>query len=147
MKNGKIVLASGVFDLIHLGHVKFLEEAKKVGGENAKLIVVVARDQTVVKFKGKPPILPENERRMLVEALKPVDLAVLGYEDFNISRVIKEHKPDIIVFGYDQDSVKKEVEKVIKKENLNIRIVQIGKFDFWEASSSSKLKKKLEENI
>ena len=43
----KIVLASGVFDLLHLGHVRFLEEAKKAGGRNAELIVIVARDRTV----------------------------------------------------------------------------------------------------
>lgn len=47
------VLASGVFDLLHLGHVKFLEAAKNAGGENAKLIVVIARDSTVEKTKGK----------------------------------------------------------------------------------------------
>ena len=147
MKKEKIVLASGVFDLIHLGHVKFLEEAKRVGGKKAKLIVVVARDQTVIKFKGKPPILPENERRMLVEALKPVDLAILGCEDFDVSKIIREYKPDIIAFGHDQDNIEKEVKKFLEKEKLNIKTVKIGKFDFWEASSSSKLKRKLEENL
>ena len=51
----KVVLASGVFDLLHLGHVKFLEDAKKTGGENAKLVVIVARDSTVEKTKGRKP--------------------------------------------------------------------------------------------
>ena len=58
----KIVLASGVFDLLHLGHVKFLQEAKKAGGKKAKLIVIVAKDQTVEKIKGRKPIIPENQR-------------------------------------------------------------------------------------
>jgi len=49
----KVVLASGTFDLLHFGHVKYLEEAKKAGGKNAELIVIVARDSTVEKRKGK----------------------------------------------------------------------------------------------
>ena len=51
-KDGKVVLASGTFDLLHLGHVKYLEEAKKTGGPNAKLVVIVARDKTVEKRKA-----------------------------------------------------------------------------------------------
>jgi FAD synthetase len=58
----KIVLASGVFDLLHLGHVRFLEEAKKAGGRNAELVVIIARDSTVEKRKGERPIMPENQR-------------------------------------------------------------------------------------
>ena len=79
----KIVLASGVFDLLHLGHVKFLEEAKKTGGKNAELIVIIARDSTVEKTKSRKPIMSENQRRALVESLKVVDAAVLGFEKFD----------------------------------------------------------------
>ncbi len=61
----KVVLASGVFDLLHLGHVRFLEEAKKAGGENAELVVIIARDSTVEKTKGKKPIMSEDQRRAL----------------------------------------------------------------------------------
>ncbi len=83
-KKNKIVLASGVFDLLHLGHVRFLEEAKKAGGPHAKLIVIVARDSTVEKRKGRKPIMPENQRCALVASLKVVDEAMLGYEDFDM---------------------------------------------------------------
>jgi FAD synthetase len=89
----KVVLASGVFDLLHLGHVKFLEEAKKAGGPNAKLIVIVARDSTVEKRKGMKPVIPENQRRALVESLKVVDEAILGYEDFSMERLLKKLNP------------------------------------------------------
>ena len=81
-----VVLASGVFDLLHLGHVRFLEEAKKLGGENAKLVVVIARDSTVEKTKGRKPVMPETQRRMLGESLKVVDEAVLGQEEFDLGR-------------------------------------------------------------
>jgi FAD synthetase len=79
----KVVLASGVFDLLHLGHVKFLEEAKKAGGKDAVLIVIIARDSTVEENKGRKPIMSENQRRTLVESLRVVDEAVLGFEKCN----------------------------------------------------------------
>jgi len=142
-KKQKIVLASGVFDLIHLGHVRFLEKAKEAGGENAKLIVVIARDTTVKKMKGKPPILPEDERRALVEALKPVDETVLGSEKFDVEAVIQKYKPNIIAFGYDQDKILEIVEKHIKEKRLHIQIVKIQKFGKEELASSSKLKSKI----
>ena len=92
----KIVLASGTFDLLHLGHVKYLEEAKRAGGRNAELIVIVARDGTVEKRRGAKPIVPENQRRALVGSLKVVDDAILGYENFDIEKVIQKIKPDVI---------------------------------------------------
>jgi FAD synthetase len=75
----KVVLASGVFDLLHLGHVRFLEEAKKSGGEKTRLVVIVARDTTVEKTKGRKPIMSEDQRCALVKSLKVVDDVVLGY--------------------------------------------------------------------
>ena len=142
-KKQKIVLASGVFDLIHLGHVRFLEKAKEAGGENAKLIVVIARDTTVKKMKGKPPILPEDERRALVEALKPVDETVLGSEKFDVEAVIQKYKPNIIAFGYDQDKILEEVKKYVEEEKLPIKIVKIRRFGRKELTSSSKIKNKI----
>ena len=109
-KSGKktVVLASGVFDLLHLGHVKFLEEAKKAGGENAELVVIIARDSTVEKTKGRKPIMSEDQRRALVESLKVVDKAVLGYENLDIGEVIENIKPDVIALGYDQAEMEKK---------------------------------------
>src|SRR4030066_2275767 len=95
-KDRKIVLASGVFDLLHLGHVKFLEEAKKTGGSNAKLIVIIARDSTVEKTKGRKPIMSEDQRCALVKSLRVVDEAVLGYEGLEIGEAIEKIKPDFI---------------------------------------------------
>ena len=81
VKKKKVVLASGTFDLIHYGHVRYLEEAKKIGGKNTELIVIVARDNTVKRRKGKKPVMPEHQRRSLVEALRVVDKAILGFEE------------------------------------------------------------------
>ncbi len=143
----RIVLASGVFDLLHLGHVRFLEEAKKSGGKNAKLLVVIARDSTVQKMKGRKPVMPENQRLALVKSLRPVDEAVLGLEDFDIGDIIERIKPDIIALGYDQGDVETQVFEYVNKHGLNVKIVRLGKFDFDELSSSSQIREKIVEKF
>jgi FAD synthetase len=143
----KIVLASGVFDLLHLGHVKFLEEAKKAGGKNATLIVIIARDSTVEQSKGRKPIMPENQRRALVEALKVVDDAVLGFERFDLGDVIERVKPDVIALGYDQAGMEKRVQQYVDKHKLAAKVVRIGKFGEDELNSSSKIRQKIIEKF
>lgn len=142
----KVVLASGVFDLLHLGHVRFLEEAKKAGGKNAELIVIVARDSTVEKRKGSRPVIPENQRRALVESLKVVDEAILGYKDFNIGKVIEKIRPDVIAVGHDQNGMEKVVKDYVREKKLKIKVVRIGKFGEDELDSSSKIKQKIIEH-
>jgi FAD synthetase len=139
----KIVLASGVFDLLHLGHVRFLEEAKKAGGENATLIVIIARDSTVEKMKGKKPIMSEDQRYALVESLRIVDEAVLGYENLHIGEVIEKIRPDIIALGYDQTEMEKEVKTYVAKNKLPVEVVRIGRFGENALDSSSKIKQKI----
>ena len=139
----KVVLASGVFDLLHLGHVRFLEEAKRAGGEDAKLIVVIARDSTVEKMKGRKPIMSEDQRRALVESLKVVDQAVLGYEDLDIGEVIGKIKPDVIVLGYDQAEMEAEVKDYVAEHKLPVQVVKTGKYAENALDSSSKIKQKI----
>jgi len=146
-KRTKIVLASGVFDLLHLGHVKFLEAAKKAGGKNAKLLVIVARDSTVQDAKGRRPIMPENQRLALVESLKVVDDAVLGLEDFDVGDVIQRIKPDVIALGYDQEKMEKRVREYIEKNRLNVKVERVGKFGQDELDSSSKIRQKIVEKF
>jgi len=141
------VLASGVFDLLHLGHVKFLEEAKKAGGKNAELLVVVARDSTVVDTKGRKPVMSENQRLALVESLKVVDDAVLGLEDFDVGDVIQRVKPDVIALGYDQENMEIKVRKYIQKNKLRVKVVRVGKFGQDELDSSSKIRQKIVEKF
>jgi FAD synthetase len=148
-KSGKktVVLASGVFDLLHLGHVKFLEEAKKAGGSNAELIVIIARDSTVEQTKGRKPIMPEDQRRALVESLKVVDVAVLGYENLVIGEVIEKIKPDIIALGYDQGKMAKNVQTYVDKHKLPVKVVKIGKFGEDALDSSSKIRQRIIEKF
>ena len=149
MKKGerrRVVLASGAFDLLHYGHVYYLTNAKKAGGPNAKLVVIVAKDKTVENLKGSRPIIPEDQRRALVESLKVVDEAILGYENMDMLRVIEKVKPDVIALGYDEERIENELKRLIAERNLNIEVVRIGRFEEEELVSSSKIKKKIIEN-
>jgi FAD synthetase len=146
-KKRRVVLASGVFDLLHLGHVKFLEEAKKAGGKNAELIVIIARDSTVQETKDRKPIMSESQRRALVESLKVVDEAVLGFENFDIGDVIDRIKPDVIALGYDQANMERRVREYVDKHGLNVKVVRVGKFEEDELDSSSKIRQKIIEKF
>ena len=146
-KKRKVVLASGTFDLLHLGHVRFLEEAKKAGGKDAELIVIVARDSTVKAMKGKKPIMSEDQRRALVESLKVVDEAILGWEDFSIDKVIEKIKPDVVAVGHDQDGIEQEVLKAVEEKRLAIEVARIGRFGKRELDSSSKIVRKIIESF
>jgi len=138
-----IVVASGVFDLIHYGHLCYLEEAKKAGGEDSKLVVVVARDSTVKRLKGKKPVIPEDQRRAIVEALKPVDEAILGYEDLNIKEVVRKIKPDIVAVGHDQEFIEDSLKEVASRGEPKFRIVKIREFATSDLNSSSKIKRRI----
>ena len=94
--------------------------------------------------------MPEDQRRFLVEALKVVDEAFLGYEEpgkiGNVRKVIKKIKPDVIAVGHDQDDVEREVRRVVAEIGLNVEIVKIEFFGEDELNSSSKIKRKIVEN-
>lgn len=134
----KTVVATGVFDILHPGHILFLEEAKKLGD---RLVVVVARDRNVEKRKSQP-IIPERQRLEVVSALKAVDEAVLGdHEDFYAP--IKEIDPDVIALGRDQRFDAVELEKELAKRNLKAKVVRIDAHMEGELSSSSRIIEKI----
>jgi len=132
----RIVLVGGVYDILHLGHLAVLAEAGTYGDV---LVVVVATDITVETLKGRRPVFPEEDRRALVEQLKPVDAAILGYEDVGMGyeQVINEVKPNIIALGYDQDSVARTITELVERRRLNVRIIRLSKFDKEKYLSSS----------
>ncbi|MGD2201428.1 MAG: FAD synthase [Candidatus Bathyarchaeota archaeon] len=141
------VLTSGAFDLLHYGHIRLLEEAKKLGGPDARLVVIVARDETVKKLKGRPPVIPEDQRRAVVEAMKVVDEALLGYENLDMTAVIDKVKPDIIAVGYDQDSIERMAREITEKQGLNIKVKRIERFGRSDLDSTSKIKRKIVEDL
>ncbi|MBU2099767.1 FAD synthase [Candidatus Micrarchaeota archaeon] len=134
----KKVIAFGTFDGLHPGHIYYLEQAKKFG----ELTVVIARDSTVKKVKGRKTLLNEKERKKMIESLKAVDKAVLGEKKENKFEILKKLKPDTIVLGYDQKPSKKELEKELKKMKINAEIKRVNAWN-PKKFKSTKLKKKI----
>lgn len=117
----KIVLAGGVFDIIHPGHIHTLNAAKALGGV---LVVAVATDKTAEKMKKRSPLHNQELRRELVSCLSMVDKAIVGHED-DIFQTVKKVKPNIIVLGYDQVHQEKFISDGCKRINLNVEIVRL----------------------
>ena len=107
------------------------------------MIVVVARDKTVLDRKGLMPILPEDQRRDLVASLRAVDKAILGHAHLDLLGILLEVKPDLISVGYDQKEIRASVSKLLKREHLGIRLVQIPKFGADGPNSSTEIKKRV----
>ena len=117
----KIVLAGGVFDIIHPGHIHTLSAAKALGNV---LVVAIATDKTAKKMKKRSPLHNQELRRELVSCLSMVDEAIVGHED-DIFQTVKQVKPDIIVLGYDQVHQEKFISDGCKRINLNVEIIRL----------------------
>ena len=106
------VMAVGIFDLLHAGHLHYVEQAKSLGEE---LVVVIAHDETVRKQKHEP-VAGQDLRRRMVEGLKPVDQAIIGNPPgVPIFEILKQIDPDLIALGYDQkhsiDAIRKGLDQ------------------------------------
>ena len=119
-KGKKIVLAGGVFDIIHPGHIHTLNAAKALGDV---LVVAIATDKTAKKMKKRQPLHSQELRHELVSSLSMVDVAVIGNED-DIFETVKLVKPDVIALGYDQVHQEKFISDGCKRINLDVKIVK-----------------------
>lgn len=133
----KTVMATGTFDIIHPGHGFFLEEAKKLGGENARLIVVVAKDSTV-RARKRVPVVDENQRLEVVKMLKPVDEAYLGYNG-DMFQIVKEINPDIIAIGPDQKFDIPQLQKDLKMRSIDSEVIKVTNYRSSPLDSSCKI--------
>lgn len=125
----------GSFDVLHPGHMYYLREAKKFGD---KLIVVVAKESTIKKIKGKEPKYSERERLEHVRDVNYVDKAVLGYEA-DPYEIIEEINPDVICLGYDQDSYSENLAEKLKERGMSPKIYRLKPYK-EHVYKSSKLK-------
>lgn len=131
------VLATGTFDILHPGHVLYLQKAKELGEE---LYVIVSRD-AMVHHKPKP-IIPEDQRLKIIQALKVVDNARLGSER-DIFEPLYEIKPDIIALGFDQHFDEKTLKEQLMKRQIDAEVIRLPYEDGGELSGTEDIIKKI----
>ena len=119
----KRVMAVGVFDLLHAGHLHYLEQAKALGDH---LTVVVAHDDTVRQRKHEP-VTNQDLRRRMVAGLKPVDEVVVGNAPaVPIFDILPTINPNIIALGYDQEHAEESIRSALKQRGYNgIDVVRV----------------------
>jgi FAD synthetase len=116
-----VVLAGGVFDIIHPGHIYTLNAAKALGDV---LVVVIATANTAVKMKKRRPLHSEKQRQELIASLSMVDLCLVGSEG-DIFKTVELVKPDIIALGYDQVHQEKFITDGCKNLRLDVRVARL----------------------
>lgn len=140
MKKYKIGYTTGVFDMFHIGHLNILRRAKE---QCEHLIVGVSTDELVREYKNKIPIIPFEERKEIVEAIKYVD-QVVPQENRNKIEAYKKYKFDAMFVGNDWKGkpLFEEVEKELKKYGTDVVY-----FPYTEGTSSTILRSVLSEKI
>ncbi|QUC64992.1 FAD synthase [Nitrosopumilus sp. K4] len=137
----KVVLAGGVFDIIHPGHIYTLNAARALGDV---LVVVVATDNTAIRMKKRKPLHNQEQRQELVNSLKMVDLCLIGQED-DIFKTVNLVRPQVIALGYDQIHQEKFITEGCKRINLDAQVARLQ--SPIPDSSSSKIEKEYGESI
>jgi rfaE bifunctional protein nucleotidyltransferase chain/domain len=134
-KGKKIVFTNGCFDIIHAGHVDYLEKAKSLGDF---LVVGLNSDESVKRLKGPTrPVNPVEQRKKVLQALKPVDLVIVFEED-TPERLIKEIKPDVLVKGGDW-----KIENIVGADFVMSYGGKVYTIDFVYDTSTTKIIEKI----
>ena len=127
------VVATGTFDILHPGHIYYLEESRRLGDE---LHVIVARDANV---RHKPrPVIGEAQRLRVVQALRMVDFARLG-DRTDMFRPIEEIDPGVITLGFNQHFSEEELRETLRERGIGARVVRIGEYTGDPCSSTRRI--------
>ncbi|MFA4954382.1 MAG: adenylyltransferase/cytidyltransferase family protein [Patescibacteria group bacterium] len=121
----KIVMCFGAFDGLHAGHEDYFRQAKQHGDE---LIVIIARNTTIVELTGELPARSEEERLKRVVEHPMVDDARLGYDDDKY-RIIEELKPDIVCLGHDQDAFTENLDTELYRRGISPQIYRCDPYE------------------
>ncbi len=134
-------MIAGTFDIIHPGHIFFINEASKFGD----VYVVVSTDVNAKRFKGEKPIVPEEQRLEVIKNIKNVHTAMLGRKDNDTLKIVEEINPDLVLLGPDQEYDVHVLRKGLDGKGLNhIKVQRLDKYyNKFKLHSSSKIKKKV----
>ena len=130
-QNKKVVFTNGCFDILHAGHVDYLSKAKEKGDV---LVVAINSDASTKSIKGdKRPIVPQDERAIIISSLKPVDYVILFDEDTPYE-VIKKLVPDVLVKGADWT-----IDKIVGKDIVESNGGKVIAIDFVNNTSTTNI--------
>ena len=132
VKNSRKIMIFGTFDLLHLGHISLIKQARKYGDN---LILVLARDETVKKLKGFYPTQNIDQRAQKIADIKLVNKIVKG-KLRNYYQVINNYQPDVICLGYDQTYLTDQLKDKIQQFNLKTKVVRLKSFESEKYKSS-----------
>jgi FAD synthetase len=122
--SGKRILASGVFDVVHPGHLRYLTEAKALGDH---LVVIVTSDGHATSSK-QAPHHDQQARADLVAALEPVDEVIIGQDPYDLVATTQAADPDVIALGHDQPFDPPVLAAELKAAGISVEVMRIGKF-------------------
>jgi cytidyltransferase-like protein len=127
-----VVMTGGTFDIMHTGHIFTFEQARMLGD---MLVIVIATDKTVQKFKKHPPTNSQKDRVELIRHLREVDAAIEGSET-DFLETIDAIQPDIIALGYDQKHDEKDLYKKLNERGFShVKIVRLKEHVFGKSTS------------
>ncbi len=134
---GKIrVLVGGVFDILHVGHIHFLSQAKALGDE---LIVIVAHDETVRRQKRREPVNSAEDRAELLRALEVVDEVYIGSPGGIDYELVKQIKPDIVAIGPDQGFSCERLKEGLRRHGIDAEVIRIPYLYKSDRAKTSKI--------
>ena len=134
------VFVAGTFDGLHYGHLFLLAHARRrgttmarrLGRTGVRLVVVVARDDSVQRIKGRAPHHTQRERQRLVAAMRPVEAACVGDRD-DFIRSVRRARPDLIVLRYDQS---RAWEAILRTAGIAVPIARCPQYRGRQLKSS-----------
>ena len=140
MAKRKKVMVAGVFDIIHPGHIFLISKAAELGD----VIVVVARDSTVQRLKGRRPVAPEEQRLEVVKNIKGVKEAVLGNEGEDMLKIVESIRPDVIILGPNQNFDEAKLKKDLEERGLKVEVVRLKElYEAHKLCSTTKIIKEI----
>ncbi|WP_297063430.1 FAD synthase [Thermococcus sp.] len=130
------VLVGGVFDILHVGHIHFLKQARELGDE---LVVIVAHDETVRMQKRRDPINPAEDRAELLRAIKYVDEVYIGSPGTIDFELVRRINPDVIAIGPDQNFNCEKLKEELRKHGINAQVIRVPYLYKSDRAKTSKI--------
>ncbi|WP_456423622.1 adenylyltransferase/cytidyltransferase family protein [Thermococcus sp.] len=130
------VLVGGVFDILHVGHIHFLKQARELGDE---LVVIVAHDETVLKNKRRNPINPAEDRAELLRAIRYVDEVYIGSPGGIDFELVRKINPDVIAIGPDQNFNCEKLKEELRKHGIMAEVIRVPYLYKSDRAKTSKI--------